>query len=223
MDYKNGKIYRMVLDCEDGTTMEYIGSTTTTLVKRLSRHKASFKMHENDRKYIPSSFKLFEKGEPVMVLIENYPCSCKNELERRERETIESRRRDSYNVVNMRLPARSQTELARQRKDLNKKYRETHKDELKVKSSVYYQSCDKDEMKARNKKYNETHRDELKVKKKVYRETNKDEIKSKATKPTPCDHCGRIVQKSYMSGHKKSAVCLSFKVVLDVVESDQSK
>jgi hypothetical protein len=43
MDYKNGKIYRIVLDCEDGISKEYIGSTTTTLVKRLSKHRACFK------------------------------------------------------------------------------------------------------------------------------------------------------------------------------------
>ncbi len=40
MDYKNSKIYRIVCN-ETGET--YIGSTTQTLTKRLSKHKENFK------------------------------------------------------------------------------------------------------------------------------------------------------------------------------------
>ena len=43
MDYKNGKIYRIV--CEE-TGRQYIGSTCSTLVKRLSNHKNKSKSQE---------------------------------------------------------------------------------------------------------------------------------------------------------------------------------
>ena len=232
MDYKNGKIYRLVVDCEDGTSHEYIGSTSTTLVKRLSRHKALFKMWQNGKTRFVSSFNLFTKGEPLMVLIENYPCSCKNELERRERETIEERRKDGFNVVNIRLPAPTCEDKYKQYKDRyittqekSKESRELRKAQRKACQELN-KEVNKDKIKQRRKDvrkiYKELNKDKIIHTRKIYKELNRDKLKNQLSEPTMCDNCGKILRKDGMSAHKRTATCLSFKKCLNVVESNKS-
>jgi hypothetical protein len=109
MDYKNGKIYRLVLD---DTNEEYIGSTTQPLSKRFSSHKTNFSRMRNGDKKVSyySCFHLFEKGTPQIFLIEDFPCESKRHLEKREREILEQRRRDGIVCVNKSLPSRSDAE-----------------------------------------------------------------------------------------------------------------
>ena len=75
MDYANGKIYRII--CEE-TGRQYIGSTCSTLTKRLSGHKR--------RK--TCSCKDFIN--PKIILIEDYPCERKDQLLMRERYWMEN-------------------------------------------------------------------------------------------------------------------------------------
>ena len=75
MDYKNGKIYRIV--CEE-TGLQYIGSTCSTLVKRLSGHKRNKRCACKD--FI----------NPKIFLIEDYPCDRKDQLLMRERYHMEN-------------------------------------------------------------------------------------------------------------------------------------
>jgi hypothetical protein len=248
MDYKNGKIYRMVLDCEDGTSQEYIGSTTSTLVKRLSNHKAGFKQWKDGKGGFIASYDLFMQGDTIIVLIENYPCSCKNELERREREMIETRRRDGFDVVNKNLPAQTYEEFKVYKREYrdsrrdeikvyNQEYQDSHKEQIKIYQQDYY-NIHNEEIKTRSKDYREDHKEQIKVQSQEYRDSHKDEIKlysqeyrdshkeqikARASQPIPCDHCGKIFRKDGMTRHKKSATCLSFKVVLNVVETDKGE
>jgi len=75
MDYANGKIYRII--CEE-TGRQYIGSTCSTLVKRLSGHKRSKRCACKD--FI----------NPKIILIEDYPCERKEQLLMRERYHMEN-------------------------------------------------------------------------------------------------------------------------------------
>ena len=59
-------------------------------------------------------------------------------------------------------------------KAYSKKYRETHKEELKIKQKMYDDSR-KESRKTYGKRYRETHKEELKA----YREEHKDELKIK--------------------------------------------
>jgi len=94
MDYKNGKIYRIVCDI---TGEQYFGSTTQPLYKRLSLHKKS--------KRITTATPIIERGNYTIVLVEDYACENKNQLERRERFYIEN------NVcVNKVIPTRTSIE-----------------------------------------------------------------------------------------------------------------
>ena len=62
------------------------------------------------------------------------------------------------------------------KKEYDKKYREEHKEEKKIKSKEYYQNNTEKVLK-RNKKYRENHKGELKIKAKEYRKNNKEELK----------------------------------------------
>ena len=71
-DYANGKIYKIV--GEDGST--YYGSTTTSLKERMSSHRYN--------KTTTAHQKIISHMDWEMVLVENYPCESKKELEDRE-------------------------------------------------------------------------------------------------------------------------------------------
>ena len=69
-DYTKGKIYKIVCG-----NLTYIGATTRPLCERFAEHKR----HSDSRSHF-----LFLNGEPEIVLIENYPCKNKEELNARE-------------------------------------------------------------------------------------------------------------------------------------------
>jgi hypothetical protein len=184
-----GKIYRIVLECE-GESKEYIGSTASTLSNRFSKHKTNFKMWKDGRTTFVSSFSLFEKGEPTIILIEEFDCVCKKDLERREREIILSRKKDGFNVINAVLPAMTDEEFRIYHKEYNQK--------------------NKDKKKEYNVKYRELNKEKIKTKKRETYELNKEAIKARMSKPTSCDHCGQVVQKSGMAEHKRSKICAEY-------------
>ena len=59
MDYKNGKIYRLVCNT---TGKQYIGSTCSTLCKRLYEHKHKYKQWLNGKRGLTTSFYIIENG-----------------------------------------------------------------------------------------------------------------------------------------------------------------
>lgn len=73
MDYSKSKIYKIVSENSD---LCYIGSTTSTLTKRLSSHVAK----SNHCK----SKEIINLGNYRIVLIEKFPCQDKDELIKRE-------------------------------------------------------------------------------------------------------------------------------------------
>ena len=93
MDYKNGKIYRIVCN-ETGET--YYGSTTQPLYKRLWHHKAN---------KTSSSRTIIERNNYNIVLVEEYPCENKEQLLRRERYYIENNK-----CINNNVPTRTPKE-----------------------------------------------------------------------------------------------------------------
>ena len=95
--YKDGKIYKII---SDKTDMIYIGSTIRTLNKRLRDHKS----HNNTKP--TRSKQIFDiDPNPKIVLLENYPCKNKKELEIRERYYIENN-----NCINKSIPTRTHKE-----------------------------------------------------------------------------------------------------------------
>ena len=129
VNYQNGKIYR--LDCLT-TGKVYIGSTTkTTLAMRLTEHVSCYK-HRTEGKRL-DSFQIIENGNYKISLIELCPCNSKDELSAREGHFIRT-----IDCVNRYIAGRTQVEWHRENKDKRKNrdkiYYETHKDQI----SEYY-------------------------------------------------------------------------------------
>jgi len=186
MDYKNGKIYRIV--CNE-TGLCYIGSTTSTLVKRLSKHKSDFKAYlEGNKNYI-TSYKIIENNNYDIILLEEFPCENKNQLYKRERFYIES-----IDCVNKIIPSRTQKEYREDNKEhlkeKTKQYNEKNKEEIKEYKKEYYEKNkdkvaeiqhnwylkNKEEIKEQHKEYNENNKKKIKEYYKEYYENNKKKL-----------------------------------------------
>ena len=132
--YENGKIYKIV--CKT-TNLIYVGSTIKTLESRLSRHKSVNKLQSSNI----TSRKVLENDNYEIILIEKYPCSCREDLHKRERYYIELN-----DCVNKNIPTRTAKEY-RDNPDNNKKikeYQKTYRDNIdgdkeKYKSKRDYQ------------------------------------------------------------------------------------
>jgi hypothetical protein len=81
-DYSQGKIYKIVCN---KTGLIYIGSTCNTLEERLKGHEYDCKRYldKKSNKFISSIYVIFNNNYNI-ELIENFPCSNKQELEERE-------------------------------------------------------------------------------------------------------------------------------------------
>lgn len=131
MDYKNGKIYRIV---SNTSGKQYIGSTTQPLSKRLSYHKYAYHRWIFGKGNFVSSFELIREGlrqkgdyDVDIVLIEDYPCESREQLHKRERHYIETTA-----CVNMNIPTRTSKEYSQyyyQNKDKIKECRKQRREE----------------------------------------------------------------------------------------------
>jgi len=81
--YKRGKIY--TIRCHSDETLIYVGSTFNTLAKKFGSHKAESKRNTNMPlyKYINNDWKNW-----YIELYEDYPCSNKQLLSKREGEVM---------------------------------------------------------------------------------------------------------------------------------------
>jgi len=192
MDYKNGKIYKIV---DIGYTKMYIGSTTQPLYKRFSTHKGDFIRWKNNKRSKNTVYDIFEEfgvDNCKIELIEECPCENKNQLERKEGEHIKNN-----NCVNKIVAGRTKQEYRETNKDKiaekakqyyetnkdniieqQKKYRETNKDK-KAEYDKKYKESNKDYIREQKKEYYKTNKDTMAEREKKYRETNKDKINAK--------------------------------------------
>lgn len=80
-DYATGKVY--AVRCHDDPGICYVGSTVRTLTRRMDGHRASAR---NGRVYgdLGSAMLKFGPDRFYIELLEEYPCGCREELERKE-------------------------------------------------------------------------------------------------------------------------------------------
>jgi len=101
IDYKNGKIYKIINDTSD---MIYIGSTCDDLHKRFYAHKKIYKCYiDGNYKKIPCNSKfIFDNdiNSSKIILLENVCYSSKSELLLKEREWLDKYIEMKKNVVN---------------------------------------------------------------------------------------------------------------------------
>ena len=125
VNYQNGKIYTIV---SQQTDQIYIGSTTKKyLCSRLGKHKIDYQRHQEGKMNYVSSFALIEKEDCKIVLLENFPCDSKDELNAREQYYL-----DKYAsiCVNMQKAYTGLNNL-----EYAKKYRKDNETELKKKQA----------------------------------------------------------------------------------------
>ena len=135
VNYGNGLIYKLC--CKDPTiTDEYIGSTCNKN-RRKQEHKSCCNCETNKNYNYPVNQFIRENGgfdNFDLIILEEYPCESKVQLEMKEREWIEERKP----TLNRRIPTRTKQEYRKihyeeykeEMLEQNKLYREEHKEEI---------------------------------------------------------------------------------------------
>lgn len=136
-----------------------MGSSCTTLAKRLYNHKNKAKRETSRRVYDHLNKVGWENVD--IVLVELYPCESKMELERRERYWIE----DLKPSLNRNVPTRTDAEYyheAYREKTLEnqKNWRKANPDR-KRELDAQYREANRDKVRESNLKYYEANRDAI--------------------------------------------------------------
>jgi hypothetical protein len=183
--YQNGKIY--TIRSRSREDLVYVGSTTQSLAKRLGGHRRSYDMWKNGTNHKYTSFDVIDIGDSYIELLENYPCSNKNELHRREGQLIRS-----MDCVNKNIPGRTLAE-----------YHQDNREELNAKSNKY-RLANKETVVAYKKQYRLGNKEAIAAKLKQWRHDNKAVLATKKGKRIMCDYCQCTFTHSNKSRHIKS-------------------
>lgn len=206
--YENGRIYKIV---DVGFNKSYIGSTCEKLSVRFNRHKWKYNSYKRGLTERTRSFDLFDEfgvDNCKIFLIENFPCSSKEELEARE-----GYYQEINECINKQLAGRSHKQWTQDNKEHLQKYKHNwyKNNEDKVKENVKrHKEENKEHYQEYSKKYREKHKEELKKKNKDYYENKKFEINEKSKLKIECPICSSCVRKSDLARHQKSKKCQSF-------------
>ena len=142
--YENSKIYKIVNPDTDNI---YIGSTCQKyLCTRFNGHKQDYKNFKSgkDRKHANSTL-IFDASDNIydtkIILIENFPCNSKEELQKREFEIITN----TKNCVNS-CNGKYINDKKKYQKEKMREYRKNNKEKLKIKITCecgsVIQKCD---------------------------------------------------------------------------------
>lgn len=167
--YENAVIYKLC--CKNASiTDEYIGSTCNKY-KRKQGHKCCCNNGNND-KYNFSVYQFIRANGGFnnwdMIILEEYPCESKVQLQMKEREWIERLRP----ILNRQIPTRTRQEYYDECKEKYKQYYEEHREER-----IQYYEEHKEEFKEQQTLYYKKNKDEIREQQTQYYEKNKDKIK----------------------------------------------
>jgi hypothetical protein len=166
----------------------YVGSTTQPLNKRLICHKANHKRGSGTASCI--LFAKYGVETCSIVLISEQEMEKVDAL-REERRLIE----ECSSAVNKVRPIIEKEEVKDVVKERRRKYREEHREEEKE----------------RHRKYREEHREEEKEQHRKWREKHREAINAYYSEKIQCDVCGRTVNRSSMTEHKRTKSCQASK------------
>jgi hypothetical protein len=178
----------------------YVGSTTN-LIKRRCGHKGNC-INENNRDYnIPVYQFIREYGgwdNWAVVVIENYPCANKQELETRERYWIEQ----LGATLNKLIPARSKTEWRNRNHDYNKNYYIANKEAILNRTKNYCIN-NKEMISEARKKFRLENKENISEARKKYYLENKEKILEASKIKITCE-CGCVITKTHIRRHKNT-------------------
>ena len=225
-DYSNGKIYTIR---SHQTNKYYIGSTRMkTLAQRLGSHRSQYKRHlDGSNEYI-SSFEILKYSDHYIELLENYPCSSKEQLFKREGEL---QRQYKRYVVNLCIAGRTMKDYLNDHKEKiaiqSKLYKSNHKEiitEYQKQYNTQYYIDNLEKITLQSKLYREEHKEYQKQYTKHYRELNKEAVAeqrkqyyeankvaiSEKVKQTFTCECGSFIQTCMKSRHLKTTKHLNY-------------
>lgn len=161
MDYKI-KIYKITNSVDN---LIYIGSTRTSLERRMSCHKSeskklNYKLYQHMRRIGAEKFNI--------ELLEERDCYCREIQLQDEREFIDMLQPQ----LNSQIPFRTKGELKEYDRERRKEYRKENKDKERERHRKYYID-NKDKERERHRKYREENKEKIQE---YYRE-NRDKIR----------------------------------------------
>ena len=170
VNYSDAKIYRVI---DNSTGLQYIGSTTQSLAKRMYEHRQKYKRwvelgqpRGKGSKYT-TSFELFETGNEVTIeLVEKPEVTCREELGAREGHWI--RELDCVNKVVVGRTGKEYREANKEvRNARNKEYREANKEEIYAKAKEW-REANKERERTRHKEYYEANKERERARQKEW-------------------------------------------------------
>ena len=183
-DYQKSKIYRIVCDT---TGDVYYGSTAMADINaRKSNHISSVKMFDAgivQKKC--ASYEIIKRGDWLLEVVEEFPCSSKRDLEGRERFYMENNK-----CINIKRPLTTYDETLqerRQRYQDNKEkekaqmqlWRDNNKDRKAAADKAYREGDKRDEVLAKKREYHHSNKEAISQRAKEYREKNREVIMQK--------------------------------------------
>lgn len=194
--YNRGKIY--LIKCKSNENLIYVGSTIEHyLSTRFNKHKS----HINCSlyQYINNPNNNTNWCDWYIELYEMYPCENKMELCKRENEII--REKATINKIGYLTEE--------DKKQREKEYRETHKEDIKIKYKVYVEK-NREKYLAKKAEYNEKNKEyKSQYMKKRYQE-RKEEFIKKSKEYTERNNekincgCGSCIFKYKLNNHLKT-------------------
>ena len=154
-DLTKCKIYKIT--SLNNPELVYYGHTCQTLAQRFCSHKAPTNC--------TTSKLIIEKGDAIILLIEDYPCKSVDIASAREAYYILNNP-----CVNKQIPGRIVNHELKQERNI--KYYENNREKILIQKKQYH-----DEHKEQRNIYNESHKDEIKEYQKQYNKLHKDKIK----------------------------------------------
>jgi hypothetical protein len=128
-DFTQAKVY--AIKCLT-TNKQYVGSTTKPLHIRLIEHLSSYQCHKlRNTSHYYSSFEVIKNKNCQIVLLEEWPCTCIEELRRREQLYI-----INMDCVNKKIPNRTTKDFFRENPDYLKRYYYNNKDHDRYKKRI---------------------------------------------------------------------------------------
>jgi hypothetical protein len=148
MDYANGKIYTIH---SYHTDLYYIGSTTSTLTKRLYEHNSYYKQGKSCE-----SSEIIKYGDAYIVLLEEFPCFNKDQLNKREIELI----REHKNCINKKTDKPTYYSIHRYKSlEYNREYRETNREQI-IERMRKYNNDNRERISKYNREYRQRKKEE---------------------------------------------------------------
>ena len=178
-DYSKGRIY--TIRCLTDKTLIYVGSTIQALCERFSGHKVSGRNKISKDRLLYSAVN-GDWSNWEIELYELYPCSCKEELCRREGEIIRL-----IGTLNDKIAGRTE-----------KEWREDNKEHI----STYNKNWNENN-KEYSRNYYEKNKGHISNRQHKWYEENREEYLEKAKSKVKCE-CGCIVSHIHLVRHKKS-------------------